>query len=152
VERAVNGNVYVFELQDKLIQRYTTKFNTMNKTIDYKDTILCNNLLLKDQSLIIEWTKSLARDSLLSTDKLCVQLIFCGLSDSIDTKLSDLKSMIQKEQVMMTKDEFLNTKFEFESILENGKEEGYLAFERAYKLKQLLVDTIFGKQDNIDLV
>lgn len=124
----------------------------MTNTIDYKDTILCTNLLMKDQSLIIEWTKALGRENLLPTDKLGVQLIFCGHSDSIDSKLNDIKAMIQKEQVIMTKDEFLNTNFEFESILENGKEEGYVAFERAYKLKQLIVDSIFGKQDNIDLV
>lgn len=152
IERSVNRNVDLFELQDKLIQRYTSKFNTMTNTIDYKDTILCTNLLMKDQSLIIEWTKALGRENLLPTDKLGVQLIFCGHSDSIDSKLNDIKAMIQKEQVIMTKDEFLNTNFEFESILENGKEEGYVAFERAYKLKQLIVDSIFGKQDNIDLV
>jgi len=152
IERMINKNVDLFELQDKLIQRYTSKFNTLTSTIDYKDTILCSNLLQKDQTLIIEWTKSLAKEGMLPVDKLGVQLIFCGQSDSIDSKLNDIKAMVQKEQVIMTKDEFLNTKFEFESILENGIEEGYVAFERAYKLKQLIVDSIFGKQDNIDLV
>lgn len=124
VERGLNGHVDVFEVQDKLIQRYTTKFHTLTKTIDYKETILCSNLLLKDQALLIEWTKSIAKENLLPIDKVGVQLIFCGQSDVVDGKLKDLKEMIAKEQVMMTKDEFLNTKFNFESILENSKEEG----------------------------
>jgi len=52
----------------------------------------------------------------------------------------------------MSRQEFLHTKFKFETLLENGKEDGHVPFERAYRLKQLIVESIFNNQDNIDLV
>jgi len=85
---------------------------------------LCANLLAKDPNLILEWTKLIAKDASFNKDKLSIQFIFCGSADTLESKLSDLKELIKSEKVIMTKEEFLDHKFDFEELLENGKEDG----------------------------
>jgi len=150
VERGVNGSVDTFEVLDKFAYRYRNKQSSITKSIDYRDEQLCTNLMEKDLNMIIEWIKSVSKDGLIKKDKLGLQLIFLGLVENLD--LSDVQEMIKEGRVLMSRQEFLHTKFKFETLLENGKEDGHVPFERAYRLKQLIVESIFNNQDNIDLV
>lgn len=150
VERGVNGQVDTFEVLDKFASRYRNKVASLTHTIDYGDVQLCNNLMDKDLNMIIEWTKGISKDGMIKKDKLGIWLIFFGLVDQLD--LTDIANMIKAEKVLMNKQEFLDTSFKFETLLENGKEDGYVPFERPLRLKQLIVESIFNNQDNIDLV
>lgn len=104
----------------------------------------------KDLNMIVEWTKTVAKEGMVKKDKLGIWLIFFGLVETLD--LSDITDMIKAEKVLMSKQEFMDTKFKFETLIENGKEDGHTPFERSLKLKQLIVESIFNNQDNIDLV
>lgn len=150
VERSVNGYVDTFEVLDKFASRYRNKPTSLTKSIDYGDEQLCSNLMEKDLNMIVEWTKNVAKEGLVKKDKLGIWLIFFGLVDTLN--LTDIADMIKAEKVMMSKQEFMDTKFKFESLIENGKEDGHTPFDRSHKLKQLIVESIFNNQDNIDMV